>query len=993
MFRASMLAAVVVGSILFCPALASEGPAHLVADIRAVPDPAGSNPFTWGEAAGVVYFGAATEGSGYALWRTDGTEVGTWLVEDTSPNSTANIGVLVGPEMEGVLYFTDALNSHLWRSGGTPETTYPIAPADNDGTMEVQDRPIVVGGQLLYAARDALHGSELWRSDGTESGTRLARDIRPGPGSSSGSTFTSSLRLFAFGDRAVFCADDGEHGAEPWISNGTEEGTRLLRDIHPVGSNLDDCIRMTVAVVGERAFFLANDGVHGTELWATDGSEAGTVLVTDLRPGPLGSGIGGMVSFGSFLLFASTGFGTSEPARLWRSDGTEEGTHPIGNIAAADLVAAQGQVFFRGFDPALGSELWRTDGTAEGTFLVRELAPGPETPFIGPMNVLGSAIIFPLTLAPHGRELWRSDGTSEGTYLLRDIRPGTANSFPLLGPHATAGAVYFSADDGVHGRELWRTDGTPEGTLLVKDIRKTAGSRPELLTDVSGTVMFTADDGTHGPELWKSAGSTASTQMVAELFPGSANQSFAFQDFTSSLGKLFFSLNDDDGSGLWRPWVSDGSVEGTLLLADLPGEFLSFVPVDRGVVFLGRDPDSGAEPWSSDGTVEGTGLVRDLVPGPEPRSGIRVATLGTQALIWPVLSGQLWRTDGTSAGTEFVEQIYAPLFGASHLTDIVSDGEATYFMVMTPFSQLWRTDGTAEGTFPLQLLDPVWPHGGGRLFGAENRIFAFLKDDPGTYDLYATDTDGQTLVPVREDVGTTDRPPGPAVAVGSMLYYAARDPALGYELWKSDGTAEGTSPVRDIAPGIADSMPAALTEVDGVLLFAASDGLHGVEVWRSDGTPEGTVRVQDISPGPASSTPAGFRRSGARLYFSADDGIHGEELWSAWAAIATAQPARAVQDLRNEVLALHLPQGRENGLLAKLDAAAAAIAAGSSSDAIGPLRGFLRSLAALRSEPTDELAELAEQTIGLLKGGTPQPDARAARTTAPSGGKRLASGP
>ena len=94
-------------------------------------------------------------------------------------------------------------------------------------TFRSIDALTVVGGNVFFEADDGVHGLELWTSDGTEAGTRLVRDVAPGPASSSPSA------LAAVGDRLLFAADDGAHGIEPWVSDGSEEGTRLLEDVLP----------------------------------------------------------------------------------------------------------------------------------------------------------------------------------------------------------------------------------------------------------------------------------------------------------------------------------------------------------------------------------------------------------------------------------------------------------------------------------------------------------------------------------------------------------------------------------------------------------------------------------------------------------------------------------------------------------------------------------------------------------------------------------------
>ena len=134
-------------------------------------------------------------------------------------------------------------------------------------------------------------------------------------------------------------------------------------------------------------------------------------------------------------------------------------------------------------------------------------------------------------------------------------------------------------------------------------------------------------------------------------------------------------------------------------------------------------------------------------------------------------------------------------------------------------------------------------------------------------------------------------------AYKGRVYYWAGTPDAGKELWSSDGSADGTSMVRDIWPGPESSWPggdSTLTVVDGVAYFPARSSDEGIELWRTDGTTAGTWQVKDIRPGPESSDVSLLTRVGTRLFFAADDGIHGRELWK---SDGTAAGTKLVKDI------------------------------------------------------------------------------------------------
>lgn len=116
--------------------------------------------------------------------------------------------------------------------------------------------------------------------------------------------------------------------------------------------------------------------------------------------------------------------------------------------------------------------------------------------------------------------------------------------------------------------------------------------------------------------------------------------------------------------------------------------------------------------------------------------------------------------------------------------------------------------------------------------------------------------------------------------IGSTYYFESRDTEHGDELWKTDGTKEGTIMVKDIAAGESPSNIHSLTNVNGTLFFVASEAENTQELWKSDGTAEGTVMVKQINPsGVFGSRPSDLTEMGGKLYFRAEHPVTAAELW------------------------------------------------------------------------------------------------------------------
>jgi ELWxxDGT repeat protein len=402
--------------------------------------------------------------------------------------------------MNNTLYFAadDGVHgSELFKSDGTAAGTVLVKDINPGSASSSLSNMTPVGGTLYFAADDGVHGYELWKSDGTAAGTVMVKDINPGSANSLPESLTNvNGTLF-------FSAYDGIHGRELWKSDGTAAGTVIVADINP---RSDSSVPLRLTNVNGTLFFAANDGKHGRELWKSDGTAAGTVMVKDIKltediyrvfgshgisKSPGSSDPNNLTNVNGTLFFIATDGNGYE---LWKSDGTAAGTVSV--VANVDynsqLTAVNGTVFFNGPDGTYKS-LWKSDGTAAGSTIVAPVAAEDET---GDLANVSGTLFFKA-----GNQLWKSDGTTAGTGLVKDIYPGNnyVGSWQLTNVN---GLLYFTANDGVHGWELWQSDGTDAGTVMQDINPGSASSSPNYLVAWNNKLYFSANDGIHGNELW-----------------------------------------------------------------------------------------------------------------------------------------------------------------------------------------------------------------------------------------------------------------------------------------------------------------------------------------------------------------------------------------------------------------------------------------------------------------------------------------------------------
>jgi ELWxxDGT repeat protein len=495
------------------------------------------------------------------------------------------------------------------------------------------------------------------------------------------------------------------------VQQGLRRRTSQRHPALPIGSLMAAALLLSLAIpiqAGSRAF-----------------------LVKDIEPGSGGSSPYLLINAKDTLFF-SAGDVTNNRRYLWKSDGTIAGTIVVSQLMPTSIFSINRTLFFTADDSIHGMELWKSDGTTAGTVLVKDIAVGVQPSYPAAFARLNDALVFIADDGLHGYEVWTSDGTAAGTILVADVHPGPDTSHPA---HLTSinGALFFTADDGISGIELWKSDGTAAGTALVKDISPgLSDSNPVALADLDGTLMFFADDSVHGTELWSSDGTSANTVLVKDIQRGISN-SFdkRFASYAPAIpvvGKLFFAA--DDGTHGYELWSSDGTSAGTTLVKDIFPDANSSYPatltdLDGKLAFIANDGIHGYELWRSDGTGVGTNLVKDIRAGSGTAFGLIHVdpediwlTQGHLTSIRGMLffaasdglhGSEPWQSNGTEEYTRLVEDIAAGSISSLDIaTPLVESGDLLFFGATDGHSgqELWAFH-TDEVTIAHQMWLPL----------------------------------------------------------------------------------------------------------------------------------------------------------------------------------------------------------------------------------------------------------------------------------------------
>ena len=772
------------------------------------------------------------------LWLTDGTEAGT---KNVVPDFATTLGL---PDLEyialneiailnGEVFIASTLG--LLKSDGSAAGTVLLKSVGNINGFTATN------GLLFFSANDSVHGEELWKSDGTVAGTQMVKDINL---EFIENTNSSPARFHVLGNLVIFDAFTHEFGRELWKSDGTEAGTQMIKDINSGSADLQTYGNGIVD--GTFLYLDINDGTNGNELWRTDGTTIATELVKDINAGSAASNPKHFILFNGSIYFTASGLwktdgtlaGTSmvkNPGAvngyavyngslyfvadnyLWKSNGTLAGTTGLAPMSGnsnqttflgvlnnklylscnssslhgfeiyecngssltrvsdiwegendgitdgfdgPNFINTGSLIFFEGNDGS-GSTLWKTDGQLSGTLKVKDISQsGIILTYGSPAYIanMGSEVIF--SVQNTGGELWKSDGTLAGTNQLVDFTPSSTMPSSII----SGGGKAYMYGDGAY----WVSDGTIAGSNEVTITNGWVGTSLDgAIHKASGKLIFASGSwlsGTTvtntGVEPWVSDGTPSGTFRLKDLLPGGGIPGSSDPEYFTATDTLLYFSAKIDGNGSKGLIKTDGTTSGTLVVTGAPeirneaGGYIGNTVVYYG--YTGGVGNAVSGVFKSDGSTAGSMLIKSFTSCNNFNSFDSLVAFRS-------VSDQrgLWITDGTESGTVQLTTNYSRVY-----KDFIKLNSLIYFI---GDEYLYESDGTLAGT-------EVIFTGANQIVRFDNKIY-LISDE--RFFIFDGDVSTMVEVPGSDDLSDFHS----AVVNGDNLFFHATDYATGDELY------------------------------------------------------------------------------------------------------------------------------------------------------------------------------------------------------------------
>lgn len=777
----------------------------------------------------------------------------------------------------------------------SPDPTFSWARPDVLGTL---------ADKIFFRPQQNDTGKELWVSDGTTQGTLLLKDVIPGAESAfpgAGYTFKDKFWFTAKGDSL----DD-----KLWHSDGTTEGTKPAGSVNPEKTDIGGVF---FASDDKWLYFTTYSNSLGFRLWRTDGSGNAPEMLTNFTE-PTWWIINMQLIEGNLYLIKKSSTPNIAYTKIIKIDPQNfNSTQLVLFVYPSDtyknvprkLYPLNGKIYFPGIDFTGKETVWETDGTSAGTkmnldvplwynfdsaenmavfddhlyFFTQEVGKYQFMKYGGSPGTL--EVLKDFSLPPYfnpqftewqqqlwwsyrGQQIWKTDGTVSGTTIAIDSFENL-RSITLFNDR-----VYFLANRKNKPATAWYFDqGNNHTPVQVK-----SNGLANLSSDISDFAIlkdeayFWAQDTFKRTEIWTTNGMPSSVHQITDLSFFNGGYDFTPQPVNDSL-LLFTTQGPDKQRSVWATNTSFNN-ESTILELPLQEHTLQLygLPEFKTAFFN----SSSKVLYQSEGTAATTVPVLDNV-GP-------ISTpvfFQDRFFMTAVRNDTLWllSSDGTPEHTT----LEIPLAATNHYSAYpllkIMDEHIYFFKEENGKWNLWKSDGNLQntqwitafehepGNFPGQIT----VSGDLLYFTCQSALWRSDGTSAGTYRI-----DNQSYNKVYDILGFRDE-----------LYFTAYSDNNGTEIWKSDGSLEGTVLLKDILPGIRSSEPdlSDAASLGDYFWFPAFTEQYGEELWQSDGTPEGTRLAADICPGPCSGQPKRLKIVNNRhLLFSAYTPETGIEPWT-----------------------------------------------------------------------------------------------------------------
>lgn len=715
-------------------------------------------------------------------------------------------------------------------------------------------------------------------------------------------------------------------------------GDFSLTSIYKLKSNESFIDRLQYCYDGAFYYFVCEslNGSNPYFLYKTDGSglEIEPIYTSDLATdGIVGIDLN-ITAINGQMVFMAMNVNTYSND-LWLSDGTAEGTYSALALTntgwgtrSTNFTKVSDELFFR-----YGYNLVKTDGTLNGTKIVDSNSERIDYEFNSKANypVIGSLLIYSGNTGGFSYEPSYYNIVTEEKGVLRDLNSGGGSS-PIYF-REESGLVFFVANES----ELWQTNGSSEGTVKVTELsieymnaiypsglsgvynefsgnyyfmgmgmdgdiepwvvpssnpalsyellnvnKSEQGSVPpnfaNTLFELNGKVFFTASDGIHGNELWRTDLSEVNTALFMDLELGSAGTSFT--DAVANDTICYFVTGTIGDYNLWK---TDGTVEGTENIASDDVQY-SLSAISR--LYLSNDKLFilvGHKLYATDGTAEGTILIPN-----EGGGQYEEIDVSGNELLFRNVNRDVWITDGTVTGTLKLPRPFGEYNYITSMTftdeEVFAEYETSSFnggnyvttlhlvkLLNTSGVYSWKEIASHAGEDFVNNYE-VYPA------SWNNSLFYWSNICRNNYvvsfDLRLTNGEvGDSKVIKRIQIEKLDEI---ITFKTSHLFYFICSKSSGSELWRSDGTEEGTFKLLDFSSAYYLSYQ----EHNRRLYFSVTHPDYGTELWETDGTVTGTkIRVDHLA-GEQNSFISNLLVKGDTLFFSAYDVFSGNEYYT-----------------------------------------------------------------------------------------------------------------